>query len=255
MPDNNVSKKQGGIFSLIGILFLLMFSLITGFTSEQKKNKKGSLKITFINIANGKRVVLADSIYTNPYGETYTITKLRYYISNIYLNGNEQLAEHDNYQLINEPTTTSFTIPVKAGKYNSIKFLLGVDSIKNCSGIQDGALDPMNDMFWTWNSGYVMFKLEGISQSSPSVNHRIEHHIGGYRFGNKVATPIVLNYNEIFIEENNTAELFIEMNLDKYWLSANNIKIAEMPVCTLPGELAKKVAANFSSLFSIKNNK
>jgi hypothetical protein len=35
----------------------------------------------------------------------------------------------------------------------AIKFLLGVDSLKNVSGIQTGALDPAKGMFWTWNTG------------------------------------------------------------------------------------------------------
>ena len=50
-----------------------------------------------------------------------------------------------------------------AGNYNSLSFLLGVDSMHNVSGAQTGALDPANDMFWTWNSGYVMAKMEGAS--------------------------------------------------------------------------------------------
>jgi hypothetical protein len=47
-----------------------------------------------------------------------------------------------------------------------IRFLLGVDSARNVSGIQTGALDPARGMFWTWNSGYVMAKIEGSSPSA-----------------------------------------------------------------------------------------
>lgn len=246
------SKKQKILF-LSSVAALLLILCVASAFSGKRMVKNGSLKITFVNTANGKPVVLNDSSYTNAWGESYTISKLRYYISNISLGGSFSLDESDNYQLIDVAGNTSFTIPLKKGKYSDIHFLLGVDSIRNCSGAQSGALDPMNDMFWTWNSGYVIFKLEGISPSSSSNNNRIEHHVGGYRFGNNVSTPIRLRFNEISIKENETAEICIEMNMDKYWASANNIKIAEIPVCTLPGNLAKTIAANFTFLFSIKN--
>jgi hypothetical protein len=226
---------------------------LSGFTAREGTVKTGTLKITFVNTANGKPLVLNDSMYTTPSGEQYRISKLKYYISNIILPGNTPLDDTDNYQLIDAAKELSFDIPVKEGKYRSIRFLLGVDSIRNCSGAQTGALDPMNDMFWTWNTGYVMLKLEGTSPASPSDRQRIEHHVGGYRFGNNVATAVILDIPEIKIKADAPASIVIEVNMDKYWNSVNTIRISEIPVCTLPGALAKKIAANFSSMFSVKS--
>lgn len=217
--------------------------------------KQAKLTLHFINIANGKKVVLHDSIYSTPLGEPYNITKLKYYISNIDLAGKYVNQDEENYHLIDEAKETSLSIAVKEGKYSQIKFLLGVDSVPNFSGAQTGALDPMNDMFWTWNSGYVMFKLEGYSDSSTATNNKIEHHVGGYRFGNAVATPIVLSFDEVKIKEGESINIYITMDLDAYWSGVNQIKIAQDPVCTLPGQLAKKIAANFKGLFSVKQIK
>jgi len=36
-------------------------------------------------------------------------------------------------------------------------------------------------MFWTWNSGYIFFKLEGNSPVSTQPNGKIEYHIGGFQ--------------------------------------------------------------------------
>jgi len=36
-------------------------------------------------------------------------------------------------------------------------------------------------MFWTWNSGYIMAKLEGTSPVSSQPNNKFEYHIGGFR--------------------------------------------------------------------------
>lgn len=246
-PMVSVYQKKLLPFCFIALCFLLVSFL--------PQTKKGKLTLHFINVANGKPIILQDSVYSTTLGEQYTVTKLRYYITNIELAGNPILTEEHNYHLVDAAKSTSFSIPVKEGKYSGIQFLLGVDSVRNFSGAQTGALDPMNDMFWTWNSGYVMFKLEGYADSSFATNNKVEHHIGGYRFGNNVATTIRLEFDEIKIKEDEAADIYIYMNLDAYWAGVNQIQIARDPVCTLPGELAKKIAANFKGLFSVKQVK
>jgi hypothetical protein len=44
----------------------------------------------------------------------------------------------------------------------------------------------------------------------------------------------------------------LEADLNLWWQNANTIKITEHPVCTTPGVMAKKIAENYSSMFSIK---
>jgi len=241
-----------------GIIYLLVCTcslLLSSFSATQTSRlKTGTLKISFINTANGKPIVLRDSLYSNYFGEQYSISKLKYYISNIALYGAGKEHKMGGYYLMNAATDeNSFEISMEPGNYNKIQFLLGVDSIRNCSGAQTGALDPMNDMFWTWNSGYVMLKLEGNSPASTSDLNRIEHHVGGYKGSNNVATMISLDLPSLEIKAGSTTELLIETNLDNYWHSNTDIKISELPVCTITGELAKKIASNFSHLFSVKS--
>ena len=217
----------------------------------------GKLSITFINTANGKPVVLRDSAYSNYFGEQYTISKLKYYISNLVFSSNGKDQEAGTYFLVNAANeSNAFDITLPAGNYSSIQFLLGVDSIRNCSGAQTGALDPMNDMFWTWNSGYVMFKLEGSSTASTADLQRLEYHIGGYKGANNVATKINLPFGAgqgLTIKPGSTTELVIEMNLDHFWHGDTDNKIADLPMCMITGAPALKLAANFKHLFSIKN--
>jgi hypothetical protein len=54
-------------------------------------------------------------------------------------------------------------INVPAGTYTGMYLTMGVDSARNVSGAQEGALDPANGMFWSWTSGYIMIKAEGLS--------------------------------------------------------------------------------------------
>ncbi len=234
-------------------LVVLIISCMAVLSFKHATNKTATLKITFVNTANGKPIVLRDSLYTNAFGETYSVSKLKYYIGNVLIPGSGQLPENDAYHLINAAEeNNSFEITLNAGDYKKIQFLLGVDSAHNCSGAQTGALDPMNDMFWTWSSGYVMFKLEGTSSASTADLNRIEHHIGGYKGANNVATLINLNFPQALpIKENSVTELFIETNLDHYWKHNTEIRISETPMWMTMGGMAAKIASNFSGLFSV----
>ena len=238
------------------IKFRCLSFLITGIFSflSIAAFSQGNLKITFLNTANGKPIVLRDSLYENHFGEKYQVSKLKYYISNVGLQQTgKPVKQMGGYYLINAANDeNSINLSLPPGKYSGLAFLLGVDSIRNCSGAQTDALDPMNDMFWTWNSGYVMFKMEGNSPASTADLNRIEHHVGGYKAPNNVATSIGLIHS-IEIKSNGVTEIVIETNLDHYWYGNADIRIAELPICTLPGDIAKKIASNFKNLFSVKS--
>lgn len=217
------------------LLATLFFSLeIFG----QKK-----IVIKFEHIANGKKIVLNDSTYTNTFGEKYTVSKLKYYVSNI-LFTTKGLRETNKETYLIDAFKNDSIIKYDQRKIVGISFTIGVDSVLNCSGAQSGALDPLNDMFWTWNNGYVFFKLEGTSTSSTADRNRIEQHIGGYKGEYKVQRRIFLPLKII----GNT--ITIQMDLDKYW---NELKIAENAVIATSGALAKKAADNFTKMYSIKN--
>lgn len=232
-------------------------------THDSKKiipsEKTGLLKITFINTVKGSPIQLNDTTYTNPFGEQYTISKFKYYISNVAIAFSEGVfTENESYHLIDErnPGSFSFGVLIPVNTYQSLLFMLGVDSLKNVSGAQTGALDPLNDMFWTWNSGYVMAKMEGYSPQSKVVNNKVEFHIGGFSGPYSVLKKIKLNFpagRTLDIQEGRTSEIIIETDFDKWWQQPNDLKITDNPVCTTPGELAKKIADNYSKMFSIKN--
>ena len=222
-----------------------------------KDNQNGILKIVFKNLINDQPIVLYDSTYTNPFGENYIITKFKYYVSNtvLYASGKASKIKND-YHLINQSidSSLSFTISLPPNQYDSMQFLLGVDSAMNTSGAQTGALDPMNDMFWTWNSGYVMQKLEGTSLQSNVVNNKMEYHIGGFSGEYSVLKYLMLTFPKeklLQIRKGKMSTVIIDVEINKFWDADRIIKINDTPVCTSPGILAKQIAGNFSKLFSI----
>ena len=120
------------------------------------------------------------------------------------------------------------------------------------SGAQTGALDPANDMFWTWNSGYIMAKLEGQSSFSTLINNEIEYHIGGFKGTDNVVKRMVLPFSQsIEIKNDKTASILISADINKWFKHIHDLPIAMNPACVMPGNLATQYAANYSGMFTI----
>ncbi len=229
------------------IFFICVLAVSKNNFAQQKKTYH---TVVFETLVNGKKLLLKDSIYTNAFKESYTVSKLKYYVSNIrFVNTGKDNIKKSVY-LIDASKNNKLKVQSYSTKIKGISFLLGVDSMNNCSGAQSGALDPLNDMFWTWNNGYVMFKLEGKSDSSKADNKRIEQHIGGYKGTNKTMREIFLPFSENYF--NTHTNITIQLNLDSYWKGVNELHITATPVITSPGEAAKNAADNFKGMFVIK---
>ena len=240
------------------ILFLLIAPGIMGINfipPAKKKYKPGYIRMVFKNTVDGAALVMNDSVYTNVFGENYRVSKLKYYISNPGLKNSILLQKEKNgYHLVDAsaPASQSFIFAVRPGEYHSVFFLMGVDSAHNCSGAQTGALDPLHDMFWTWNNGYVMVKLEGLSPVSPAINQRMEYHIGGYKGRDKVLEEIsLIAPSPIVIKAEKTTEVIIETDISKWWQFGNPVPIKGTPICATPGQMAKKIAENYRNMFSL----
>ena len=206
--------------------------------------------ISFKNIV-GDKILNTDSIYKNQFGEAFTVRNFKYYISNIILSDsiNYTTQSFNDYFLINENDDTSKTIILTTTLVHvtRIDYLLGVDSLKNVSGVQTGALDPLLGMFWTWNSGYVMAKLEGTSPPAKTPAHAFSYHIGGYKQNENVAKKF-----SFAISSNNIA---ISADILKWFSGMHDIKISEVAFCHEPGKLAMMFADNYANMFSIETSK
>lgn len=114
-----------------------------------------------------------------------TIDRVAFYAGHITLTDVQgRSVELDGYRRIDTDDSTTLRVElndVPPGTYDRVHFVLGVDSIDNMRGPQEGALDPMHGMYWTWATGYIFVKVEGTSARSPQPLHRIEYHIGGFR--------------------------------------------------------------------------
>lgn len=62
---------------------------------------------------------------------------------------------------------------------NKISLLFGIDSAIQVAGVGSGALDPLRGMYWTWQTGYVQWKMEGAIRVD-GVESPLELHLGGF---------------------------------------------------------------------------
>lgn len=236
--------------------YLLTMLFLTCIACKKEKQEQGNIQVSFKSVVNGAPLVLNTGSYTNANGETFNVTTFKYYISNISLikMDNSQLRIPDTYFLVDESAAASKTISFKApaGEYRGITFKIGVDSVRNVSGAQTGALDPVNGMFWSWNSGYIMAKMEGTSPASAEAGHALTFHIGGFKGNfNAVQDVELISPISLTVSLMRKPQLTLTADLFNWFTGTNLVKFSETATIHVPGEAAWKVAANYRSMFSI----
>ncbi len=214
------------------------------------------VKIELFNMVGNSTLNMGNQWYLNEHNDSFKVSTFKYYISNIKLNSsNSVYSETYSYHLVKQDdlTTTSFDMSsVPYGSYNSITFTIGVDSLHNVSGPQTGALDPINDMFWSWTTGYIMLKFEGSSPQCPQPNGAITLHSGGFTGVYNVLKTVTLNFPTP-ITVGSIAENHIHIKADVLALfkSPNVINFATLNVIHAPGADAKLFADNYANMFNV----
>jgi hypothetical protein len=122
--------------------------------------------------------------YTDTSGQSFTVTRLNYFVSNVKLRNKETgdyYHELDSYHLVHalsNPGNTEIilrNIPRK--KFSEMELSIGVDNSSNHSTDRQGDLDPGNGMAWDWKTGYKFFELEG-QFTSGATNGKYLFHVG-----------------------------------------------------------------------------
>ena len=215
------------------------------------------LIIHFENYVGDKKLALDTVTYQNQLGQKYTVTNFKYYISNLSLKGadGKDYQINDSYLLIRQDDEESWSATlndIPAGKYTAISFMIGVDSLHNCSGAQSGALDPINGMFWTWNTGYIFLKLEGKSSASKSPGNIFEYHIGGYKEPTNFIRMTTVKFGSNGMEMNSakTTSLFIKTDAAEILKNPNSIDFSKLSSVT-DFHHAADIADNYTDMFSV----
>lgn len=173
------------------VVSILLFTACKKDTPEYNPSVKGDLSVEFDNVAGSADLQLNTGAYTNGSNQSFKVTKLKYYVSNFTLTNVDgsvyKIPQSESYFLIDESVAASRApvIQVPEGEYKTLSFVIGIDSLRNTADVSQrtGVLDvggAATDMYWSWNSGYIFFKLDGTSPVITAMGGVFQLHVGGF---------------------------------------------------------------------------
>jgi hypothetical protein len=253
-------------------LTLLLFLIQLGFQNCRKEAKtepeqdpapteevKGKLLVEMDNKVEDE-VLVFNKYYLDARGDSFLVKKLNYFISNIVLTreDNSTFSVPESYFIIRHPDSRSFTLNnIPPGNYKSVSLMLGVDSARNASGAQTGVLDQATagDMYWTWNSGYVFFKLEGSAPRSNGSSKSISYHIGGFGGEYKAQRSFQIGFgsSRAVIGPDKVPRLTLKTDLQEFFRTPTLIDVSTQYYMMSPGAGAKLYADNYADIISFES--
>lgn len=185
--------------------------------------------------------------------DTLHFTTMKYYISNLQLKKADGTwwKHPESYFFVDMSNATSSMLKltgVPVGQYTEMNYTFGVDSTRNVSGAQAGALSIANNMFWNWNSGYIMLKAEGTSVNSTTGSFAF--HLGGFSGTNNVVATRNAEFTNISlnITKDHKSEIHMIVYPDKLWATAGSVSGTN--TIHMPGAGAKVMANDFVGGFA-----
>ena len=221
----------------------------------------GTVSFQVQNVAGSKAVALDGTAYATPSGETFTLSTLEYYISNIKLSkaAGTSYAVPSSYHLVNvaKPGSQTFTISnVPTGDYTGVSFLVGVDSTTTKADPLSltGDLNPANSMYWAWSSGHIFMKLEG-TVTSVNPTKTLTCHIGGFRapYSALVTATPSLNGNIIQVRADHTPQVQLSADVLKVFDGINHVALNTFVTTMEPSATSVQLANNYAAgMFTVK---
>ena len=223
--------------------FFLFFILLTRPVFYQADK---TITLVFHPMYGNTELKLDSTFYKIGKSDSLQIETLKFYISGIELYTSEKPAwkEKNSYHLVDASDKRSLCISLQVPgniSFTKLKMNLGIDSLTNVSGALEGDLDPTKGMYWTWQSGYINFKLEGKSNLCKTRNNAFQFHFGGYLSPNYSMQKISLD-----IKPKEVLDVYLD--IQKFIAGvplANQNQI--MSPCKEAVVLSEKVSQNFSN--------
>lgn len=221
---------------------------ITDFQGLINTSSAGSLTFNLNYKFKGLPLEFGSKYYNNAAGDTFTIKELRHYLSNIVLQKSTgEKVNLKNYNLLDASASSShsFTIQnIPEGNYTNISFLLAIDSFANHNGLQEGALDPSWGMFWTWNTGYIFYRINGTSTKGKNYS---------FDLGGDGNQPLISLDLKSFKVKSAKASFNLTMEVNEMFQNPDiySFEIDGYAIHTETEPSAKKFAKNMTDMISI----
>jgi hypothetical protein len=146
-------------------LAILGFACSDDNTTQPPDVPTGNVRLHFVHVVGADTLDLNEMKYQTAAGDTFMVQELRYYVSNVGLEGPDGEFNADNAHLVDirRPETHDLLLTgIPEEHYHALVFNFGLDAEKN----QNNALantEENREMEWpdTWGGGYHYMKLEG----------------------------------------------------------------------------------------------
>ncbi len=214
----------------------------------------GEVDLQFTNVVGTKPLALDGTTYATPAGETFTVSTLEYYVTNIKLTKSDGsvYAAPNSYFLVDQSKPASQHLAlagVPAGTYTGLSFVLGVDSTTTkADPLQlTGALNPANNMYWSWNTGHIFMKMEG-NVTSVTPAYPLTCHIGGYDAPYDALITVAPPLNSsLTVNGSRTPTIFVQADMLKLFDGVNHVTLSKFSNAMRPGAEAVQVAQNYQA--------
>lgn len=254
--------------NMVGFRFFSVLVVSVLLASGCKKDKtcpeealpsgKVALQISHVWNQNGVEIPFlleTDFIQSNT-ADTLQFTVFKYYLSNVKLKKTDGTwwNHPESYFLVDAENSGELVLNnVPLGSYSAISYTLGVDSLRNVSGAQTGALSTTNGMFWSWNSGYIFIKAEGISPNIIQAPHAFAFHLSGFSGEHAIVTQRIFELENEYLEvsANKQSKVLFTSRISSLWNSAQSVSISSNIQST--GAKSKAMATDFYSSFEFES--
>lgn len=188
--------------------------------------------------------------------DSVAVEVLRFYLADLSLLGANKTLLEDSVKahLIDWEVPGSCLIDLKkpfaASELKGLGFSLGIDSLTNVSGALGDDLDPTTGMYWTWQSGYINFKLEGVSNLSAARKNQFHLHLGGYAAPHNALRRVTLQTPKT--EASTKGHWVIRMDLKSFIIESDLRKNHSI---MSPSATSSQLSENVSKKFVLINEK
>ncbi len=226
---------------------LKLVTLLLLITNSVLFAQESHLKIEFNPVFN-KEILAKNSWYVSRNNDSLQFLKIKFYVTDFKIltkDGNTKSIPNSNFliEVFNDEKLNILLENVSYKKGDQLLFNIGVEEKMNTSGALSGSLDPANGMYWSWQSGYINFKIEGKSPSCNTRKNKFQFHIGGYQQPFAATRSLTLDFsttkNKVLIIDLEMATLF------------NTISLNTLNQVMIPGKEAIQIADIIPSLFSL----
>ncbi|MCF8366442.1 MAG: hypothetical protein K9H16_11710 [Bacteroidales bacterium] len=244
--------------ALTHLTILLITMLVLTIAACNKSNDEkpqpatALLSLKFEHIVGDDPLMFNQMIYTNAFGNPYSVETLKYFISDIKLTsaqGSEYLIDAEHYVDGLDSSTSLFETgaAIPLGEYSSVSFIFGLNKEKNLPGLFPNAPESLMEWPPAMGTGYHYMKLEGKTDSSGVINNFQAH--TGPTMNNQNFIELTVP-NSSFMVSGNSTTITIKMDINKWWANPNILDLNTVSGIMGNQEMQLKLKANGEDVFS-----